>query len=62
MSLGQYCAYCRGWRDPQGFKKVTVPGHSAVRHMCPKCQEVRQKPPAEREALAKKERDERKKK
>lgn len=58
----KYCAYCRGWRNPEGFRRVTVPGHNSVRYMCLKCQETRTKPKGELENLAKKEREERKKK
>jgi hypothetical protein len=54
--------YCLKFRPNTGFKLVPHLATKSTRGMCPVCQEIRKKPAHELEALAHREREERKKK
>ena len=58
----RYCMYCLKFRQNQGFKLIPHPQTKSTRGMCPVCQEMRKRPQSELQALAHKEREERKKK
>jgi hypothetical protein len=58
----RFCLYCQKFRLDVGFKFVVHPQTNRTRGMCPACQEVRKKPREELVALAKKQKEERKKK
>jgi hypothetical protein len=58
----KFCAYCRNWHPPVGFKTIVHVGSGSRRAMCPTCQNIRKKPREELEKLAKQQKIERKKK
>lgn len=58
----KYCAYCRCYRDDHGFKEVKHKASNTRRAMCPPCQELRTRPRTELQALAEREREERRSK
>lgn len=57
----RYCLYCRRDKPAKGFIQVLHPGSQTYRGQCTDCQAVRRKSREELEAMAEKERNERKK-
>lgn len=55
----RYCTYCCCYRPPDKFRAV-LRADGATRLMCQPCVDIRKKPREEREALAKRDSEERK--
>lgn len=59
MNNTRYCAYCRMHKSGEGFRTTIHHASGTPRGMCPSCQDTRKRPREELEALAVRERAER---